>query len=289
VRASIVVASFCGEGALRSCLDSLERQHGDAEVIVSAALEPATMERLRQHYAWAQLVAAPPATTVFELRALGLARARAGVAVLLEDHCLVSEGWLGALAAPVEGGRGFAGGAVEGGLPTSLAEWALYLVEYGALMPPVSDPRAILAVNAAYDRGALEACRPVWAGGFHDNEVHDALSAAGHAPRLAAEATVWSHLRRPLSDALAHLFRGGMRFGAYRQKRWSRAQRVLRVLAAPTVPLVLVARTFGRVMRRRPRALPRFVLALPYVLCLVTAWSAGELVGHVRPRHREAS
>jgi hypothetical protein len=293
VRVSVVVASFSGEEALRSCLDSLESQHGDAEVIVSAALEPATMERLRQRYTWAQLQPAPPAATVFQLRTLGLDRAHAAVAVLLEDHCVVPAGWLGALVSSVvvamEGDGGLAGGAVESGLPSSLAGFALYLVEYGALMPPLPDARAILAVNAAYDRSALEACRPVWADGFHESEVHDALRAAGHVPRLAAEATVRSHLRMPLARALAHLFRGGARFGAYRQRRWSTAERVLRILAAPLVPPVLVARMLGRLLRRRPRALARFVLALPYVLCLVTAWSAGELTGHVRPRHRGAS
>jgi hypothetical protein len=282
VRASVVVASFSGEAALRSCLDSLERQHGDAEVIVSAAAQPEEWTRLRPLYAWAEFVPAPATATVFQLRALGLARARGKVAVLLEDHCRVDAGWLEALVGAVEGEGGFAGGPIEAGGDPSLAEFALSLVEYGALMPPVADARAILAVNAAYDRRALDACAAVWTGGFHDNEVHDALRAAGQVARLVPGATVRSHLCWPLSRGLAHLFQGGVRFGAYRRRGWGAAHRAVRLVATPIVPAVMIARLAGRLARRRPRALPRLVLALPFLIGLVASWCAGELVGSVR-------
>jgi hypothetical protein len=194
----------------------------------------------------------------------------------------VGEGWLEALVGPVEREGGFAGGPVETSTP-SLAAFALFLVEYGALLPPVADAGAVLAVNAAYDRRALDACAAVWADGFYDNEVHDALRAAGQVPRVAAGATVRTDLRWPLWRALVHLFQGGVRYGAYRRRRWGPVQRLLRVLAAPVVPAVLIARLAGRVAARRPRLLPRLVLALPYLLCLVGSWSAGELTGHLGP------
>jgi hypothetical protein len=274
VRASVVVASFSGEDALRSCLDSLERQHGDAEVIVSAAAQPEALARLRSSHAWAEFVPAAPAATVFQLRARGLAHAQGKVAVLLEDHCRVDVGWLEALVGAVEREGGFAGGPVEPGGHPSLAEVALSLVEYGALMPPVADASAILAVNAAYDRRALESCAAVWADGFHDNEVHDALRPG---------ATVRSHLRWTMPRALAHQFHGGIRFGAYRRRRWTAAHRVARILASPIVPAVMVARLAGRLARRRPRALPRFLLALPFVTALLASWCAGEVAGSLRP------
>jgi hypothetical protein len=280
VRASIVVASFSGEEVLRSCLDSLERHHGDAEVIVPWAADPEALARVQSSYAWAELVGAERATSVFQLRSVGLSRARGDVTLLLEDHCEVGPGWLEALRGSVEREHGFAGGPVESG-SRSLAGFALHVVEYGALMPPVVDSRAILAVNAAYDRRALDACATVWADGFFDNEVHDALRAAGHVPRMIAGATVRTHLAWPLTRALRHLFQGGARFGAYRSQRSRRAERVLRVLAAPLVPALLLARLVGRVAIRRPRALPRLVFALPSVSLLVAAWGAGELAGQL--------
>lgn len=284
MRVSVVVAAFAGDARLRSCLESLGSQREDAEVVVAAALEPAALEPLRQGHAWAEFVAAPPGTSVFRLRALALARARGSTALLLEDHCDVPTGWVRALAAATGTARAFAGGAVESGPAPSLAAWALYLVEYGALMPPVKDPgRALLAVNAAYPRAALEACRAVWQDGFHDNEVHDALRAAGHEPRLVPGATVRSHLHLPFARAAVHLFEGGRRFGVYRRRGWTAAERALRVLAAPLVPGLLLLRLALRLADRRPRALPRLVLALPYLAGLLGAWSLGELLGHLAP------
>jgi hypothetical protein len=250
-------------------------------------LAPATLETLRQRYPWAELVPAPPEATVFARRALGLARARGEVAVLLEDHCAVAPGWRDALLAPVAAGHALAGGPVESARPTSVRGWALYLVEYAGLLPPVSDARAVLAVNAAYDRAALESCRAVWADGFHEAEVHEALAAAGHRPRLSPGAVVHSSLDIPLRHAAAHLFRGGARFGAHRARRFGAGERALRILAAPLVPVVLMARIAGRVLRRRPRAATMTLLALPRACALVLAWSAGELAGHL-PRRAEA-
>jgi hypothetical protein len=279
VRLSVVVASFSGEAALRSCLDSLGTEHEAAEVIVSAALDPMAMDALARHHPEACLVPAPAGTDVFRLRALGLARATGDVAALVEDHCVAGPGWLSALAGAAGDGPVFAGGAVESAAGSSLWQWALYLVEYGALMPPVAGGRALLAVNAAYPRRALEACRGVWETGFHDNEVHDALRGRGHRPVVANGATVRSHLRLSPARALAHLFRGGRRFGAYRGARAGAGERVLRAAAAPLVPFVLLARLTARLARRRPHALPRLVLALPSVALMLAAWSAGELAG----------
>jgi glycosyl transferase family 2 len=293
--ASVVIASFSGEDALSACLRSLQPEVVEAETIVVGGFDPASLESLRRRHPWATFLAAPPPASVFALRALGVARASGRVVALLEDHCVVAPGWLAALLAAVDGGRDtaaergrFAGGAVESGRASSIPAWALYLVEYGALMPPMGEgARGLLAVNAAYSRAALEACRAVWADGFHDNEVHDALRAAGHEPRLAGKATVTSHLRLSLGRAGGHLFAGGRRFGAYRRRRWAGGERLARVLATPAVPLAMLARIFGRVLARRPATLPRMLAALPHLVCLLCAWSAGELVGHLAPA-REA-
>jgi hypothetical protein len=293
--ATVVIAAFSGEAALGGCLDALAPQVAEAETIVAGAFDAAALDALRRRYPWAVFVTAPAGASVFVLRALGLARASGRVVALLEDHCVVGAGWLAALLQTVDaadgspGGERFAGGAVESGSAMSVPAWALYLVEYAALMPPIRDGGpAVLAVNAAYPRAALEACRPVWEQGFHDTEVHDALRAGGHQPRLVAHATVRSHLEVPVGRAARHLFAGGRRFGAYRWRRWSAAERLARLLATPAVPAAILARIFGRVLARRPVTLPRMLAALPHLACLVAAWSAGELLGHLAPSARGA-
>jgi hypothetical protein len=277
--ASVVVPCTGGEEMLEGCLASLEPQRADAEVIAVGAWDAAARERLSRLFPWTTFVDAEGGTSVFVRRSQGLARAKGSRVLLLEDHCRPSSGWLQALATTA---HATAVGPVASGSSRSLATFALYLVEYSALMPPLAEGpiAARLAVNASYRREALLSVAEVWREAFHDNEVHDALRAAGHAPHAVAEALVESRLELPLGAACAHLFSGGRRFGGYCDRR------ALRVLAAPLLPFVLLGRILARVARRQPGSLPRALLSAPVILVLVTAWSLGEGLGALAPRRR---
>ncbi len=276
---SVVVAAFSGADALSSCLASLEAQRDGAEVLVVASADEATA-RVLERFDWARLVGAGPGSSVFQLRARGLASVRGSVVALLEDHCTVAPGWLQALVTACRQGHPVVGGGVENGL-SSRADRALYLVEYGALLPPLVDgPAPILSgVNIAYAREALERCRPVWLHGFYENEVHDALAGSIPGLRGVSGATVTSHLRLTLSVACVHLFVGGLRYGRHRRRQLSRGRAALRFLLAPAIPVVLLVRLLRTIAARRSALLPGAIAALPRSVCLLSAWAAGEAVG----------
>lgn len=283
VSASVAVASFSGAPSLVRCLRSLETGAAGADVIAAVAggegLDTAAAAAPR-----ARLIVAPPGTDVFRLRSLALAEAHGDFVALLEDHCTVAPGWLPALLSAHAKGHAVVGGPVDHA-GAGAYDWALYLCEYGAYQPPVTDgPVGTLSgVNAGYDRGALLTCQGAWSEAFYENEVHDALRAHGFGLHLAAGARVTSHLRMPAKAAAAHFFGGGRHFGLYRKARQPAPRRALLPLAAPLVPLVLLGRILGRVARRNPRRLPRSLLALPYLAWLVGAWSAGEAAGYLAP------
>src|SRR3970040_927316 len=132
---SVVVASFSGEPALRRCLESLEPQTAEAEVIVAAEVEAAAVARLQARFprlvfvraargarVWAPLEArfprlvvggAPRRASVFRLRAMGLEQARGRLVALTEDHCTAAPGWLDPPCAQHRGGHP-AGGRAGG-------------------------------------------------------------------------------------------------------------------------------------------------------------------------------
>ena len=277
---SIVVASTSGEAALHDCLESLEGERQGGDLVVAGAIDRDARQRLALRFPEVVWCDAPKGSSVFRLRALGLEAARGGIVALVEDHVRVHPGWTASLEAAL-GRGGFAGGPVECGKAHSLRSFALYLVEYSALMPPLADGPCpgLLAVNAAYRRHALGEVAPTWHAGFYDNEVHDALAARGHLPRVAAAALASSTLDLSWRAAIGHLFAGGRRFGAYRRTRASRPARLLRLLSVPLVPLVLLVRILGRVRHRRPSWLGRTLLALPHLVVLLVAWGGGELLG----------
>jgi glycosyltransferase involved in cell wall biosynthesis len=282
---SVVVASFSGEAALRHCLESLEPQAAEAEVIVATDVEASGIARLEARYPRFRFLRAPRGTPVFRLRALGLDHAQGRLLVLTEDHCTAGPGWLDALRAQHRGGHPVVGGPVDNGLEARAYDWALYLCEYAAQMPPLGDgPTAALSgVNVSYERDLLAACRAVWQDGFYENEVHDALRASGHRLRRSGSASVRSHLSLPLREAAAHLYRGGRRFGRYRRGRSSGAVRALLPVAALALPALLTLRVLRAVAVRRPRRLGATVRGLGYIMALNSAWAAGEALGYLRP------
>ena len=281
---SVVVASFSGEALLRHCLESLEPQAGVAEVIVATDVEASGVARLQARYPGFRFVRAPRGTSVFRLRALGIDQARGRLVALTEDHCTAAPGWLDALRASHGAGQAIVGGPVDNGHPAEAYDWALYLCEYAAQMPPLREgpARALAGVNVAYERELLAGCRDVWREGFYENEVHDALLAAGHRLHRSGTARVSSHLALPLRDAAAHLFRGGRRFGQYRRGRSSPAVRVLLPIAALALPALLTARALRAVALRRPRELGTTARALGDMVAVNSAWAAGEALGYLR-------
>lgn len=280
---SVVIASFSGEVALRNCLESILSQTSTAEILVALDACAPAAQSLPSRFPGVRFLPAPPGTDVFQLRTRGISAAHAPLIALTEDHCTVSPHWLVALLEAFHDGHTIVGGPVENGLDRRLSDWALFCCEYLALLPPVSDgrTRVLSGVNVAYRRDALERCRATWAEAFYENEVHEALQRCGFAIHCASRALVVSHLQLPFGTALRSLYRGGERFGRHRQLHSSSARRWMWVLAAPAVPFMQLQRIVLTLRRRRPAKLGRLLLALPHILCLVGAWSAGEAAGYL--------
>jgi len=280
---SVVVASFSGERALGRCLESLEPQCAAAEVIVATDADADGVVRLEARFADFRFIRAPRSTTVFRLRAMAVELAGGRLVALTEDHCAAAPGWLDALRAHHRMGHAIVGGPVENGLAGRAYDWALYLCEYAAHMPPLGDgpAPALSGVNVAYDRQVLLGCRSVWQEAFYENEVHDALQASGHRLQRSGAAAVSSHLSLPLRDAAAHLFRGGRRYGRYRRARSSPAVRALLPVAALALPALLTWRVVRAVAARRPERLGITARGLAYIVALNSAWAAGEALGYL--------
>lgn len=283
---SVVIASFTSGQALARCLESLAPQLDggiSAEVIAAASLPPAVLGNLEEQFPKVRFLAGPMDADVFRLRSLGVQKATGRQITLLEDHVTVAPGWLAAMALAHRQGSLIAGGPVDNGNTERAYDWALYFVEYGLYMPPwQGGPASILSgINVAYDRALLESCRSVWEEALRENEVHDALWAAGHGLHQVPEAWVKSHLEMSLSTAAAHLFVGGRHFGRYRKSQARGFARLFWPLVAPAVPLVLAVRMVRRIIRRQPRRLLKLLAGMPYFLALLLAWSAGEAQGYL--------
>lgn len=275
---SIVVASWSSDESLARCLSSLAPQWDGAEVIISTNRPGSKLESRFPH---ARFLRGPDGASVFRLRTLGAAAARGRLVALLEDHAAAGPRWAAALREAYRAGHGIVGGPVENGLRSHALDWALYFVEYGFYMPPMPPGPAprLSGLNIAYDRELLQSCRDVWRESLQENEVNDALRAAGYALHLAPDAVVESFLPMSLGYAMGHLRDGGRHFARYRASRCSYSTRLLWALVSPLVPAVLFLRLVRGVASRRPARLGPLVRALPFLALVLGAWGWGEATG----------
>ena len=213
---SVVVASFCGADVLERCLGRIAEQADDGtEVIAVSALGADQLAGLEARHPAVRFVTVESEqdwndprleeTRVFRLRSAGVRHASGGIVALLEDHAVISPGWLEALRRGHAQQLRIVGGPVDPGAEASIYVWALYLCEYVQLIRPMDEGEApyISGVNISYRRESLEACREVWRDSLFENEVSDALVAGGHTLWVEPGAWIASELAFPVRPCQA--------------------------------------------------------------------------------------
>jgi hypothetical protein len=281
---SVIIASWSGKEALTRCLENLMPQAGAAEVIVAFRGISDLATLLGSRFPGVRFVRGPADASVFLLRTLGVRETRGRLIAMLEDHSAVCAGWAEAILDAHSAGNKIFGGPIENDAKSSAYDWALYFAEYGIYMPPVPAGKTpiLSGVNIAYDRETLLSCGRAWESVFYETDVNAALASAGHKLYMLPEACVTSRLRMPMREAMEHLFIGGVHFGDFRKGQCGALARRLWVIAAPAVPFVLLLRIILRTVARRPARVLQIIRALPYLLLLLGAWSAGEATSYAR-------
>jgi len=215
---------------------------------------------------------------------LGLRAARGDVVAFTTECCRVHDGWARAALEAVDAGAA----AVGGPLRLASSSWtdrAVHQLRFGGLPAPSTASAVavhdVAADNAAYDRRRLLALGLSYADGFWEVEANRRLRARGDALVFRGDMGVDFVGGEPFWPLAAQRFAHGRQAGAWRvatgvRRRWQV------VLAAPLVPLVLLARALRRAAARGQRPLAG---ATPAFLALATAWAAGEAVGAVAPGH----
>lgn len=217
-------------------------------------------------------------------RAAALAVARGDLVAILEDRGRPRADWARTAVRLHRQPWAVIGGAIE---PTAgrLVDWALHVCDFSRYSLPFSAREAewVSDVNVVYKRRALEVTRELWHDRFQEALVHWELRRQGEVLHLSPDLVVDHHrTKRSLARLLAERYGWGRLFGATRASAVSRSRRLMLALAAPIIPVVLLWR-HGRVQWRRGEG-DRFVRALPLLLALLTAWTAGETWGHLTGR-----
>ena len=277
---SVVIASVNGMPYLAECLESLEQNAPEAEVVVADWTDAATRRQVSERWPTVKLISFDEPMAVPELRAAGIAAAHAPYVAVIEDHCLVRDGWARRLLDAHGEGRSVVGGPVSNRADRRIRDWAAFFCEYSEHMEPLpTGPTASLTgMNVSYDRRAIEAMDDLLREGRWETWLHPRLLASGLQLYADGGATLdhakdfdfWHFVSQRYHYARSH---AGMRNPELGWKR------VVYVAGSPALVPMMYARIARNVMgKRRHRA--RFALATPLILVYLAVWAAGEAVGY---------
>jgi hypothetical protein len=213
-----------------------------------------------------------------ECYARGLDAASGEYVAFTDSSTVVQPGWREAAVEVLEAGAGVVGGPVLPAPPSSGADWAGFLVDYGPhAVPPYTNAGGDVAGNnVAYQRDLLPPGRPaLW-----KSEVNAGLRAAGIRPVVAPGMRVTALRRYGWGDLGPGRVRSGLLFGTQRAAAWPLAWRMGAAGACAVLPLVALVRLWRRLgpasQLRRPLA-----ANLPAVAYALVAWSVGEAAGYL--------
>lgn len=262
------------------CLVALEAQVDDADMEMLVCAPGFASAAMRTRFPRVRFHERPGAL-VPELWRDGIDLACGRIVALTISPMVPAPDWVATALREAEH-HGVVAGAIDplDGLP--LGDLAECLCRYARDMSPF-EPRESADIpgdNCAYRRELLERTRELWADGFWEPVVNDALARDGvtlrHDPALRVHqgrsAGSAAFLRQRLVHGRAHGRQRGEGFGA--------ARNVVGMLAAPVVPIVLLMRMY-RELATRGRVTARAVATLPWVMAYDVAWAVGEARGHL--------
>ncbi|MGA8217853.1 MAG: glycosyltransferase [Solirubrobacterales bacterium] len=276
---SVVVASVNGFPYIGGCLDALRLHCPSAEVIVADWTDEETRRRVREGWPGVRLISFDGPMSVPELRAAGMAAAAAPHVAVIEDHCLVRDGWEERILAAHEDGHPVVGGAVHNGAPR-IRDWAAFLCEYSEHMDPMTGGPAetLVGMNVSYDRSSIAAMQDLLDEGRWETWLHPHLQSRGFELHCDPEVVVDHAKDFGVREFLSQRYHYARSHAGMRNPElgW---RRVIYALGSPALVPLLYARIARNVIRKR-RYRGKLLAATPLMLLYLCAWALGEAVGY---------
>lgn len=283
---SVVIASVNGKAWILECLAQLEQQsvRESLEVIVCDRLGDDTAEAVRCRFPWVHVECAPHHTSIPALRWRGMKCARAEIVAVLEDHCLAPPHWAESVLQAHQKDFAVIGGPIENDSRGSLFDWAFFLIEYAALMPPASagEVSALPGGNISFKKSVLPLDDDRFAS-LWENHLIDALRRAGVKTYLDPAMKILHRNPFTAREFIRQRYWFSRSIAAMRLEAANGVRRLLHAVAALLVLPVLLpwrlARTVWAKRRHRREMLPALPMIIGFLVCGALGEAAGALLG----------
>ena len=219
--------------------------------------------------------------TIPQMRAKGFELASADLVAVIEDHVIVPPDWASKLLQAIENGADVAGGPIENMAVEKRVDWAAFLCEYSACLPPLEGGKSswLPGNNIVYKKSLIDQYGPVIAEGKWENRLHDAMRDDGVDLIMVPDLIVGHKMHYTFNLYMSQRYLYARSYAGGRVVGKSLPVRFLYGLAAFILPPLLFFRTVKNI-RSKGRHLDRLVPSLPMLFAFVWSWGFGEVVGY---------
>lgn len=283
-RFSVIVPSVNGLPTIGECLTALERQKCDFdyEIIVADRTQNGTAKYIRKNFPDVKLIKLSVPCGIPEMRFEAMKQAHGEFLAITEDHCLVPENWLAKIAEAHESGYKVIGGAVENASRKRLIDWAVFLCEYSAFMPPIAggEVNFVTGNNTSFNRSTLEKLDESLLKNYWEYFLLAELKQTG-IKFFADSSLIVNHKKEfGFFYFLAQRFYYSRSFAWMRKQKSTFPEQILHLLYTPLLPFHQTWKIFQNVQRKN-RNYREFFLSLPLLLIFMTSYALGELTGQL--------
>ncbi len=279
---SVIIPSVNSYDDLHGCLKALDAQTSAvAEVIVVDRLGDALRAAAQRDFPAIIILPVASGTTIPEMRAVGIAAATAPAIAVIEDHVIVPPDWARRMLDMLAEGNDVVGGAIENAATESLMDWAAFLCEYSASLPPLpSGPSGgVPGNNVIYRKEVLDRYTDVLAQHNWENHLHDAMRADGIELIMRPDIVVGHKMHYTFWLYFSQRFLYSRSYAAARVADAPLSRRLAMGAAAFALPPMMYWRTVSRIYSKR-KHLGHLVRSLPLLVPFCISWGAGEIVGY---------
>lgn len=278
---SVVIPLVNSVEDVRGALFALARQDARQEIIVVDRLGPAAREAVAASHPGTVIIPAAPNATIPEMRALGFRRASAPAVAVIEDHVIVPDGWSRRLLGALDEGADVAGGPVENAAVEKGVDWAAFLCEYSACLPPLPGGESswLPGNNVIYRKSLLDRYAAVIAEGKWENRLHDAMRADGVKLIMLPDLIVGHKMHYTFGLYMSQRYLYARSYAGARVAGKPAPLRLAYGAAAFGLPPLMFVRTVKNILAKG-RHVDRLWPSLPMISAFVCSWGAGEIVGY---------
>ncbi len=254
-------------------------------VIIAPSRErlAAVEDELKEFHSY-RIVEVGAERVVARAKAAGVRAATGPFVAFAEDHCYPAPGWAESIIRAHREGWAAVGPVMHNANPRTMISWAGLMLHFGCCVEPATRGKSETLPwhNTSYRRELLLSYGDALGSMLVvEGVLFDDIKDKGQNLYFETEAAA-SHVNiSRLSSWIEHAFWGGRLFGATRarQKRWTRARRLLYVCGSPFIPPLRLWRAIQKIRSKglERQLLPRII---PAMLAGLLPHALGEAVGY---------